>query len=565
MYLDLTVPIPDLPGKIGRFKKGNTVYIRYVEGRKYLADRKYNIPNHKIIGKEVPGDPGQMVPNENFLKYFGDTDLPELKREASRSSCLRIGTFLVIRKIMEEYSLPQMLMKYLGAKDCGLFLDLCAYSIICENNAGQYYPMYAYNHPLFTEKMHVYSDSKVSEFFASVTDDQSIGFLNEWNATRDHREKIYISYDSTNKNCQSGDIEMVEFGHAKDPRDLPVFNYAVAYDTNNREPLFYEQYPGSIVDISQLQFMLEKARGYGYKRVGFILDRGYFSKENIRYMDQCGYDFVIMVKGMASFVSSLILENKGRFENKRECSIRKYKAYGMTVRHQLYSSDEEERYFHLYYSDQKAGAQREQVEAKIDRMAAHLGKLKGKAVTIGEGYRQYFDLFIHEEDGVFLFAKEKAEVIERERDLCGYFVIVTSKKMSAKEALDLYKSRDASEKLFSGDKSYLGNRSLRVQSDEAAAGKIFTEFIALIVRCRMYTLLKDELEKLETKPNYMTVPAAVRELEKIEMVRGLDGRYRMDHAVTATQKTILGAFRMDARSVKNRANELSELLAGIGE
>ena len=164
-----------------------------------------------------------------------------------------------------------------------------------------------------------------------------------------------------------------------------------------------------------------------------------------------------------------------------------------------------------------------------------------------------------------LFAKEKSEVIERERDLCGYFVIVTSKKMSAREALELYKSRDASEKLFSGDKSYLGNKSLRVQSDEAAAGKIFTEFIALIVRCRMYTLLKDERKKLETKPNYMTVPASIRELEKIEMVRGLDGRYRMDHAVTATQKTILSAFRMDAKTVKNRANEISELLAGIEE
>ena len=97
---------------------------------------------------------------------------------------------------------------------------------------------------------------------------------------------------------------------SQDPRNLPVFNYAVAYDTNNREPLFYEQYPGSIVDISQMQFMLEKAREYRYKRVGFILDWGYFSKENIRYMDRCGYDFVIMVKGMASFVSSLILEKK---------------------------------------------------------------------------------------------------------------------------------------------------------------------------------------------------------------------------------------------------------------
>lgn len=37
----------------------------------------------------------------------------------------------------------------------------------------------------------------------------------------------------------------------------------------------------------------------------------------------------------------------------------------------------------------------------------------------------------------------------------------------------------------------------------------------------------------------MNVPAAIRELEKIEMVRGLDRVYRLDHAVTATQKTIL--------------------------
>ena len=43
----------------------------------------------------------------------------------------------------------------------------------------------------------------------------NIGFLNSWNETRNHREKIYISYDSTNKNCQAGDIEMVEFGHPK--------------------------------------------------------------------------------------------------------------------------------------------------------------------------------------------------------------------------------------------------------------------------------------------------------------------------------------------------------------
>ena len=81
--------------------------------------------------------------------------------------------------------------------------------------------------------MRQYSDSTVSDFLNSITDDQSIGFPNAWNKSWNHREKIYISYDSTNKNCQVGDIEMVEFGHLKVDAGLPVFNYAVAYDTHN--------------------------------------------------------------------------------------------------------------------------------------------------------------------------------------------------------------------------------------------------------------------------------------------------------------------------------------------
>ena len=45
-----------------------------------------------------------------------------------------------------------------------------------------------------------------------------------------------------------------------------------------------------------------------------------------------------------------------------------------------------------------------------------------------------------------------------------------------------YYGRDASEKLFRGDKSYLGDKSMRVYSDESMSAKIFVEFIALIVK-----------------------------------------------------------------------------------
>lgn len=138
--------------------------------------------------------------------------------------------------------------------------------------------------------------------------------------------------------------------------------------------------------------------------------------------------------------------------------------------------------------------------------------------------------------------------------------LITSERMTAKEAINIYKSRDASEKLFRADKSYLDNKSLRVYSDTSMSAKIFIAFVALIIRCRFYTLLKDAAQEMESKPNYMTVPAALKELDKIEMVRHLDGKYRLDHAVTKTQKTILKAFNLTEENIKYRSEWISETL-----
>lgn len=560
MYLDFLVKIPFVQGKITRRKKKDAVYVEYEYDRIYDPVRQYTFPKRVTIGKLSETDPELMQPNQNFLKYFPDAELPETKNRTSRSSCLRVGAYFVLRKIIEEYNLVELLGGYFEQRDLGLFLDLAVYSIIAENNAAQYYPDYTFNHPLFTNGMKQYSDSTVSDFLNSVTDDQSTGFLNSWNEIRNHREKIYISYDSTNKNCQAGDIEMVEFGHPKVDVGQPVFNYAVAYDTHNQEPLFYEKYPGSLNDISQLQFMLDKAFGYGYKKIGFILDRGYFSCENIQYMDKCGYSFVIMVRGMASLVNELVLEHKGTFESKRVNNIYEYGVYGKTVKHRLYAGDKNERYFHLYHSISKESAERAGIENRLNQMTLYLKKYQNKVKEFGPGFEKYFNLHYDEKTQAFVLPEERCSVVERELDLAGYFCIITSEKMSAKEAIELYKSRDTSEKLFRGDKSYLGNKSIRVYSEESARAKIFVEFVAMILRCKMYTKLKEEMKKLEKKPNYMTVPAALKELEKIEMVRQLDNVYRLDHAVTANQKTILNAFGLDANHIKYYASELSKEL-----
>jgi len=212
----------------------------------------------------------------------------------------------------------------------------------------------------------------------------------------------------------------------------------------------------------------------------------------------------------------------------------------------LYADDGRDRYFHLFHSTALEHSQRSNLELKLEKMGRLLEKYRIKPVKLSDMYHHYFELYYNEKSKALVHWKERSDVVQKELSLCGYFSIVTSEKISAQEAMDLYRSRDSSEKLFRSDKTFLGNRSLRICSQQSADAKIFVEFVALIIRSRFYTLLKDGMERMEKRPNFMTVPAALKELEKIEMVRQYDGVYRLDHAVTKTQKTILDAVGLNS-------------------
>ena len=157
-------------------------------------------------------------------------------------------------------------------------------------------------------------------------------------------------------------------------------------------------------------------------------------------------------------------------------------------------------------------------------MTSYVGK---ECVPFGPEIRKYFHLNYEKDGKTLKLAEENTSAVEKELSLSGYFTIVSSDNMTAREAIELYKSRDASEKLFRSDKSYLGNKSMRVHSDEALSSKVFIQFITLILRSRIYTALKEKSEKMLKKPNYLTVPAAIKGTgKKIVMIRQLDGVYR---------------------------------------
>ena len=77
MYLDAMVKIPDVPGKITYRTKGNTTYVEYEYGRVYDKERQFTIANRKTIGKRSEADPTVMQPNENYMKFFPDVEMPD--------------------------------------------------------------------------------------------------------------------------------------------------------------------------------------------------------------------------------------------------------------------------------------------------------------------------------------------------------------------------------------------------------------------------------------------------------------------------------------------------------
>ena len=124
MLLNFTVPIPKLKGKISRQGTKSGTYIHYVLERSYDQKKKHTVPKRVLIGKRV-GETETMVPNENFLVFFPDAVLPEVRENARRCSTLMAGSYIVIANIVQTYGLGKMLQKH--------FLDRAYLDYRCKN------------------------------------------------------------------------------------------------------------------------------------------------------------------------------------------------------------------------------------------------------------------------------------------------------------------------------------------------------------------------------------------------------------------------------------------------
>ena len=121
MYFDFLVDIPVSSKIVSQTKKGVT-YVDFEYDRIYNKAKKYTIPKRSTIGKISPDDTSKMWPNQNYMKYFPGTILPEKLNRSTRSGCLRVGAYIVIKKLIEQAEISGIIKNYFNSLNSNIFI-----------------------------------------------------------------------------------------------------------------------------------------------------------------------------------------------------------------------------------------------------------------------------------------------------------------------------------------------------------------------------------------------------------------------------------------------------------
>jgi transposase len=93
------------------------------------------------------------------------------------------------------------------------------------------------------------------------------------------------------------------------------------YGQQSMLPLYYCVYPGSVLDKTHLEYMLRDNELIWCKGTKYVMDRGFFSADNLRFMTEAGTRFIISVPSSTLFSKELIDKYRNQIVNRSECRL----------------------------------------------------------------------------------------------------------------------------------------------------------------------------------------------------------------------------------------------------
>lgn len=531
--------------------KNGVDYVYRVIESNYKSDKQYVVEKRVLIGRM--NDDKRMNPNDNYFTYYKDSEVVNLLNQPEYSDTVSIGNILAVDKIIKDLGLDKCIIDNINSSDIDgvtslkIIADLATYFIVFGDSAVQHYDGFARKHAIFNNK--IIDDTFISNFFKEqITDTKIQKFLKEWCKLNYKKEGIYLSYDSTNINTSSNGITLAEYGYAKDNDEIPQVNISYALDQSNNIPLFYETYRGSINDSSEFEYMIKKAEEFGITKVNFIVDRGYFSKKNIADLLLKNHDYLMMVKTNIDIAREKIDKIKNDISRSANY-IGEHQVFGITLEGFLFNDSGYKTYFHIYQDEIRKNTEKLNLLNYIYKLRDELDNNIGNEIKTLERYNKYFTLEVS--NRVLVSYAMKNEEIDKEIENYGFFCLISSKNMSAEEALNIYRKRDQIENVFRMLKTELNYDTYRVHSDKSLFGKTFVMFITGIIRNEIMKRLKPLLEK--DRKNY-TVNGAIKILEEIEISKNSKDEYVSRYALTAKQRKVLNALNIKEKAIRDITN-----------
>ena len=521
----------------------------YIETSHRVAGRSY--PDHKrtYIGRMVDN---VFVPNTKFHALSDEakaatalvwetTPAPEKKGPgrpvASVGSRRFRGLDLLLSTVGHTIGLDRDLREVFTERT-SMLLSI-AYYLLANPDAA----MYRF-HSWGRIRIHPYGEDiespRSSEFFGSITEDEIQRFL-RLRVDRSRGTSGWLAVDSTSISSYSKTLMLVAKGHNKENEILGQMNLLMVFDQDCDVPVFYRKLRGNIGDVSTVDSTLLDLKGVGIKDVSLVLDRGFYSEDNVVHLMKKHFAFTIGTKTSLLFVKDAIKQARermmapGSYDEERRV-FHTLLPVSYTIPMEGCGPDSRDAFLHLYCSKEKES---DDVAILMKRIRTLMAQLEsGNPTASRKELGAYFKLET-DDNGKIIGFSENQEAISEAMGRCGFFALLTSEgKLYSSEVLSVYRHKDRVEKSFNNLKDRLWLRRTRCSKDENLNGKVFVQFVALTLLSYIQKVMKEH--DLYKRHSYREL------MEEVDVIEYFQYQKHAGHwgEVTEKQGKILeGRFR----------------------
>ena len=455
-------------------------------------EKRQSRAKRTLIGRVDP-DSGKIVPTDGRMKKMNKSDLhptPDKLGPTSRRSpvpakeCKRLfaGATYLFDRIGEATGVTEDLK----ASFPGLHEEMLSLSYYLALEPSS--PLYRFKRWATTHDHPCGRDipsQRSSELLPLITEEGKMAFLRRQSRRRTEAE--YLFYDSTSISSYSEQLKQVKHGRNKAGDSLAQINLALLLGQKSGLPAYYRKLPGNITDVMQVEKLLPGIEYLDLKKVSLVMDRGFYSENNVNAMFKRHYKFIIGAKIGLKFIQERLKTERNDFD-RREHYNSETGLYIMTTPMEWNYQETRPRsgervekkrrmYMHIYYNDQRAADEKLRFNKMLDSLEEEIITGERKAAR-EKLYQQYYKITATPARGVKVTPKQSA--IEAARKNFGFFALLSNGVKDPAEALRLYRSKDLIEKAFSDLKGRLNMRRTSVSSEENLEGKLFLQFVALI-------------------------------------------------------------------------------------